>query len=47
MEGYVYVDPLAVENSDLKALLDEASTFVQTLPSKAVSRRPVRKGKRT
>jgi hypothetical protein len=47
MEGYVYVDPLKVENSALKTWLDEASTFVQTLPPKVGSKRSSRKGKRT
>ncbi len=37
MEGYLYVDPLTVENGALKAWLDEASTFVRTLPPKVAS----------
>jgi TfoX/Sxy family transcriptional regulator of competence genes len=45
MEGYVYVDPLMVENGALKTWLDEASTFVQTLPPKVASKRSSRKGK--
>jgi TfoX/Sxy family transcriptional regulator of competence genes len=47
IEGYVYVDPMAIEHRDLQAWLDEAATFVQTLPPKAASRKSVRKGKRT
>lgn len=47
MEGYVYVDPLTLENSALETWLDEASTFVQTLPPKVASQRSSRKGKQT
>jgi TfoX/Sxy family transcriptional regulator of competence genes len=47
IEGYVYVDPLALQSSTLKAWLDEASAFVQTLPPKAASRKSTQKGKRT
>jgi TfoX/Sxy family transcriptional regulator of competence genes len=47
MEGYVYVDPLMLGNGALETWLDEASTFVQTLPPKAASKRSLRKGKQT
>jgi TfoX/Sxy family transcriptional regulator of competence genes len=46
MEGYLYVEPLALDNSALRAWLDEASTFVQTLPPKAAGKKSVGKGKR-
>jgi TfoX/Sxy family transcriptional regulator of competence genes len=45
MEGYVYVDPMAIEHGDLQALLDEAATFVKTLPPKAASTKSARKGR--
>jgi TfoX/Sxy family transcriptional regulator of competence genes len=45
IEGYVYVDPTAIERSDLQVWLDEAATFVQTLPPKAASGKSVRKGR--
>jgi TfoX/Sxy family transcriptional regulator of competence genes len=45
MEGYVYVDPTAIKRSDLQVWLDEAATFVQTLPPKAASGKSVRKGR--
>jgi TfoX/Sxy family transcriptional regulator of competence genes len=46
MEGYVYVDPLALNNDALKTWLDDAFGFVATLPPKPASK-TVRKGKRT
>ncbi len=47
IEGYVYVDPLLMENGALGAWLDEASAFVRTLPPKVASKRSSRKGKQT
>lgn len=46
MEGYVYVDPLALNNDALKTWLDDASRFVATLPPKPASK-TAPKGKRT
>lgn len=47
MEGYVYVDPPALTNEAIKAWLQLASAFVQTLPPKAPIAKSVRvKGKR-
>ena len=46
MEGYVYVDPLALNNDALKTWLDDAFGFVATLTPKLVSK-TMRKGKRT
>ncbi len=45
MEGYVYVDPMAIEQSDLQAWLEEAATFVQTLPPKPARGKSVQKGR--
>lgn len=48
MEGYVYVDPSVLTESAIKAWLQLAEDFVQTLPPKAPGSRPARtKGKRT
>jgi TfoX/Sxy family transcriptional regulator of competence genes len=47
MEGYVYVDPPALEDGALQAWLQLALAFVQTLPSKLASPKPERtKGRR-
>ena len=46
MEGFVYVDPAALDMSALKTWLDDAFAFVKALPPKAVSK-PKQKGKRT
>jgi TfoX/Sxy family transcriptional regulator of competence genes len=47
MEGYVYVDPLALDSDALKTWLDEASAFVKTLPPKAAKKQSARRGKPT
>jgi TfoX/Sxy family transcriptional regulator of competence genes len=46
MEGYVYVDPTALETDALKTWLNDAFAFVKTLPPKPASKN-ARKGKRT
>ncbi len=46
MEGYVYFDPLKMENGAPKTWLDEASAFVRSLPPKVAGKRS-QKGKRT
>ena len=47
MEGYVYVDPPALTDDVVRALLRLASAFVLTLPPKAPGAKSVRaKGKR-
>jgi TfoX/Sxy family transcriptional regulator of competence genes len=46
MEGYVYVDPLALTDGGMKAWLQLALAFVQTLPPKTPGSKPMRtKGK--
>jgi hypothetical protein len=47
MEGYVYVDPQALDDGALRNWLDEASAFVKTLPSKNTDGKSARKGRRT
>jgi TfoX/Sxy family transcriptional regulator of competence genes len=46
MEGYVYVEPLALNNETFKNWLDDAFEFVASLPPKPASK-TVRRGKRT
>ncbi len=47
MEGYVYVEPSALTGGAVQQGLQEALTFVRTLPPKASGAKPVRaKGKR-
>jgi TfoX/Sxy family transcriptional regulator of competence genes len=47
MDGYVYVDPPALTDGPLKAWLQMALDFVQTLPPKEPKAKPTRsKGKR-
>jgi TfoX/Sxy family transcriptional regulator of competence genes len=46
MEGYVRVDPAALDRKSLKAWLDEALAFVRALPAKAASGKSSRKGAR-
>ena len=47
MEGYVYVDPPALNKQALKNWLLLAIAYVQTLPRKAEYKPKQRKGKRT
>lgn len=48
MEGYIYVDPPALNNRAVQAWMKLAVGFVQTLPPKTAGSRPKRaKGKRT
>jgi TfoX/Sxy family transcriptional regulator of competence genes len=48
MEGYIYVDPPAVNDRALRAWMKLAVGFVQTLPPKAADSKPKRpKGKQT
>jgi TfoX/Sxy family transcriptional regulator of competence genes len=48
MEGYIYVDPPALNDRALRAWLQLAVGFVQTLPPKPLGSKPKRaKGKRT
>ena len=42
MEGYVYVDPPALTDGALKAWLQMALDFVQTLPAKKPKAKPMR-----
>ena len=42
MEGYVYIHPPVPTNDALKAWLDEAVSFVKTLPVKAAGAKPKR-----
>jgi TfoX/Sxy family transcriptional regulator of competence genes len=47
MEGYIYVDPPALSDDAVRAWIQLALDFVQTLPPKAPGRKPARtKGKR-
>jgi len=47
MEGYVYVDPPALDEKALRTYLQLAVAFAQTLPPKATGPKPKRtKGKR-
>lgn len=43
MEGYVYVDPPALEGRAIQEWLQLALDFVQTLPPKAAGAKPARK----
>jgi TfoX/Sxy family transcriptional regulator of competence genes len=45
MEGYVYVDPPALDDDALKTWLQTAMAFVRTLPVKSAKAKPKRKGK--
>ena len=43
MEGYVYVDPAALDTRKLRAWLQLARDFVQTLPAKPLGPKPGQK----
>jgi TfoX/Sxy family transcriptional regulator of competence genes len=43
MEGYVRVDPAALDDTSLQDWVELARAFVQSLPPKAAGRKPARK----
>jgi TfoX/Sxy family transcriptional regulator of competence genes len=43
MEGYVYVDPAGISDGAVKAWLQLAVAFVETLPAKDLGQKPARK----
>lgn len=46
MDGYVYIDPPAIDEAALRNLLDLAVAFVQTLPPKTAGTKPRRASRR-
>jgi TfoX/Sxy family transcriptional regulator of competence genes len=44
MPGYIYVDPAALSKDTLRAWLDDATRFVQTLPPKTEGDKATKRG---